>query len=131
VFNAAHSLAVSIYKETQNFPRDEWYGLRAQMRRAAVSIASNIVEGNARRSTLEYVHFVNVARGSAAELEYLVLLGSQLGYLQPDAADSLERTCSEIIPQLEALLQRMEAIAAEEGRIAGPKTRDSGPKTRD
>jgi hypothetical protein len=68
VFHDAHALTLAIYKQTIGFPRDEWYALRQQMRRAAVSIPSNIVEGNARRTTREYVHFLNVSRASAAEL---------------------------------------------------------------
>jgi four helix bundle protein len=81
VFPDAHALTLAIYKQTIGFPRDEWYALRQQMRRAAVSIPSNIVEGNARRTTREYVHFLNVSRASAAELNYLVDLASELGLL--------------------------------------------------
>jgi hypothetical protein len=62
VFDEAHQLILAIYKETQSFPRDEWFGMRAQIRRAAVSIASNIVEGSARRGAREYVHFVKICR---------------------------------------------------------------------
>jgi len=80
VFHAAHRLVISIYRETRDFPRDEWFGIRAQVRRAAVSISSNSVEGNARRGTPEYVNFLNVARASAAEAEYLLQLCSELGY---------------------------------------------------
>ena len=80
VFGDAHQLTLSIYKWTRNFPRDEWFGLRLQMRRASVSIPSNIVEGNARRTTKEYLNFLNVARGSAGELLYLIGLSSELGY---------------------------------------------------
>jgi four helix bundle protein len=81
VFHDAHGEVLSIYKHTRNFPRDEWYALRVQMRRAAVSVPANIVEGNARRTTREYVHFLNVARGSAAEITCLVDLAAELGYL--------------------------------------------------
>ena len=116
VFHSAHALVMAIYGQTRDFPRDEWYGLRAQIRRAAVSIARNIVEGNARRGTLEYVHFVNIARGSAAELTYLVTLARELGYVSDAAATSLLRSCDALIPQLETLLQRMEGLA----RVSGP-----------
>ena len=111
VFQAAHTLAISIYKETRDFPRDEWYGLRAQLRRAAVSTVSNIVEGNARRGTLEYVNFLNIARGSAAEAEYLVLVASELGYLSITVGASLQREYEQLIPQLESLVQKMRRLA--------------------
>jgi len=111
VFQAAHTLAISIYKETRDFPRDEWYGLRAQLRRAAVSTVSNIVEGNARRGTLEYVNFLNIARGSAAEAEYLVLVASELGYLSITVGASLQREYAQLIPQLESLVQKMRRLA--------------------
>src|SRR4029079_16765498 len=71
VFKLADSLAIDIYQATKNFPSEERYGLQAQIRRAAVSAATNIVEGCARRSDREYVNFLNVATGSAAEVRYL------------------------------------------------------------
>jgi four helix bundle protein len=108
VFHASHQLILSIYKETAAFPRDEWFGLRAQIRRAAVSIACNIVEGNARRTVGEYVHFLNIARASASELEYLIGLANELGYLGRQAGTTLTRSCNDVIPQMEMLLQRME-----------------------
>jgi four helix bundle protein len=72
VFGDAHQLTLAIYKRTKRFPKDEWFGLRAQIRRAAVSLATNIVEGSARLTTREYLNFLNVARSSGAEVAYLV-----------------------------------------------------------
>ena len=72
VFRDAHKLIFSIYQRTRDFPRDEWFGLRAQMRRSAVSVPSNLVEGNARTGERDYLRFLNIALGSACELNYLV-----------------------------------------------------------
>jgi four helix bundle protein len=116
VFHAAHQLVTSIYRETRDFPRDEWFGIRAQVRRASVSVTSNIVEGNARRGTPEYVNFLNVARGSAAEAEYLIQLASELGYLSEEASRSLQRECDALIPQLEVLIQKMQLLMKTEQR---------------
>jgi four helix bundle protein len=68
VFQQAHELTIAIYKNTREFPRDEWFGVRARMRRAAVSVTTNLVEGNARRSTKDYLNCLNISRGSAAEV---------------------------------------------------------------
>ena len=114
VFADAHQLTLAIYKQTRNFPRDEWYALRLQMRRAAVSIPSNIVEGTARRTTKEYVHFLNIGRASAAELTYLVDLASELAYLSGTAFSDLNDRCERVCRQLESLLQTMERLLAEE-----------------
>ena len=116
VYHAAHALAITIYKETRDFPRDEWFGIRSQIRRAAVSVASNIVEGNARRSTPEYVNFLNVARASAAEVAYLVLLASELGYFSAAVGRELGGAYQELVPQLEALIQRMALLMHSERR---------------
>jgi four helix bundle protein len=86
VFQMADSLVLRIYKETRGFPDDERYGLRAQIRRAAVSTAANIVEGSARRREGEYCNFLNIATGSASEVQYLVGLAARLGYLTDDVA---------------------------------------------
>jgi four helix bundle protein len=116
VYHEAHALVISIYKETRDFPRDEWFGIRSQLRRAAVSAASNIVEGNARRTTREYVSFLNIARGSTAEVGYLIHLATELGYLSPTSSRSLASANQQLVPQIEALIGRMETLAGEESR---------------
>jgi four helix bundle protein len=112
VYHEAHALVLAIYRETQKFPRDEWFGIRSQIRRAAVSVVSNIVEGNARRTTREYVSFLNVARASAAEARYLTQLSKELGYLSPSQYELLSKGYNNLIPQLEVLVGRMESFAA-------------------
>jgi four helix bundle protein len=134
VFHEAHRLTLSVYKSTRGFPRDEWFGLRAQMRRAAVSIPSNIVEGSARRSTREYLNALNVARGSAGELGYLIGLARELEYLIDQAASELVRASERLIPQLESLISSVEKLVAEEDaarRVGrGPEPRAQSPKPR-
>jgi len=77
-FEVADQLAILTYKQTANFPKDELFGLVSQMRRAAVSVASNIVEGCSRSSTLEYIRFLEIAYGSAREIEYQISLAERL-----------------------------------------------------
>jgi four helix bundle protein len=77
-FELADQLAMTTYKQTAKLPKDELFGLVSQMRRAAVSIASNIVEGCSRSSTVEYVRFLEVAYGSARELEYQISVAERL-----------------------------------------------------
>ncbi len=79
-FELADQLALATYKGTRSFPREEMFGLTSQLRRAAVSIASNIVEGSARFSEAEYVHFLDTAYSSAREVEYQVGLAFRLGF---------------------------------------------------
>jgi len=89
------------------------FGIRAQMRRAAVSVATNLVEGNARRGTKDYLSFLNISRGSAAELEYLIGLALELELLPPPCR-FLQTHAASIIPQLEALIQKMEILLLQE-----------------
>ena len=114
VFHLAHQLVLCVYRETQGFPRDEWYGLRAQLRRSAVSTACNLVEGSARRGSREYVNFVNLSRASAAETAYLIALASELGYVSPNVNRQLQSMCDSLIPQLELLIQKLDELVRSE-----------------
>ena len=80
VWQRAIDLTVCIYKLTRGFPKEEMYGLTSQMRRAAVSVPSNIVEGCTRKSQSEYLHFLEIAFGSLRELHYQFGLSKRLGY---------------------------------------------------
>jgi four helix bundle protein len=84
VFQKADELAFQIYKITESFPKNEMFGLTSQIRRAALSVPTNIVEGYARRSKKELVQFINVALGSLAETEYLLDFSIRLGYFKPN-----------------------------------------------
>jgi four helix bundle protein len=97
VFGLADSLAIRIYRVTKSFPEDERYGLSSQLRRAAVSIGANIVEGAARPSPADFVRLLTIAYGSACELEYEISLADRLGYITsidgPDLRSLASRTC--------------------------------------
>ena len=80
-FELADQLALLIYQKTKDFPREEMFGLTSQMRRAAVSGASNIVEGCARYSLADYLRFLDIAYGSVREVEYQISLAHRLGFL--------------------------------------------------
>jgi four helix bundle protein len=121
VFHQAHELAIAVYRETRAFPRDEWFGIRAQLRRSAVSIPSNLVEGSARRGVREYCNFLNVARGSAAEVSYLIGLAGELGFLPATARRDLGEKCARLIPQLESLVQTVDALRSSSRENRGSK----------
>lgn len=81
VWQAAHELTLDVYRATNALPPEERYGLLPQLRRAAVSIPANIAEGCGRRGDRDFARFLQIAMGSASELEYLLLLSHDLGWL--------------------------------------------------
>ena len=106
-FELADELAVSVYNSTRAFPKDELFGLTSQMRKAAVSCASNIVEGSARNSESDYLRFLDMAYGSVREVEYQASLAHRLGYLAADAYPSLRDRCVETSKVLGALIRSL------------------------
>jgi four helix bundle protein len=98
---------MAVYRQTQHFPRQEQFGLTAQMRRAAVSVASNIVEGCARQSQGDYVRFLDMAYGSARELTYQMSLAHRLGYLKDDSFQALDAASVETCKVLNGLIRSL------------------------
>ena len=108
VWQKSMDLVVDIYTITKKFPDDEKYGLKAQMRRAAVSIPSNIAEGRAKRSTKDFLRFLSIAYGSNAELETQLIIAHRLGYIQVAMFDKLILQTGEIARMLNGMINALE-----------------------
>ena len=106
-FEVADDLALMIYQRTSRFPREEQFGLTSQMRRAAVSIASNIVEGCARNSQADYIHFLDMSYASARELQYQISLARRLNYLDESHAGEMEQLANETGKVLNGLIRAL------------------------
>jgi four helix bundle protein len=91
VWQKAKALAVQIYRATEQFPKTETYGLTSQIRRAVVSVPSNIAEGQGRLTLGEFLHFLGQARGSLLELDTQLAIALDLTYLKPDQYEILDR----------------------------------------
>ena len=104
VFNLADRAVLQTYPATADFPDDERFGLVRQIRRAAVSVPCNIVEGCARRSENEYLNFLNIASGSANETRYLLDLSQRLGIVTPSKVEPLISLYTQVIAKLQALI---------------------------
>jgi len=100
----AVTLAESVYRTTEVMPREEQFGLTSQMRRAAVSIPSNIAEGQGRRTDREFLRMLSIAHGSLRELETQVLLATRLHFLRTDACESVLKQCQEVGRLLNGLI---------------------------
>jgi four helix bundle protein len=96
VWKKADELALKIYKITCNFPKDETYGLTSQLRRAALSIPTNMVEGYSRKGDKELARFVNISIGSLAEVEYLLSFARRLGYFSDGDYEKIEILRAEV-----------------------------------
>ena len=107
VWQKAMKLTAEVYNLTSKLPKDELYGLTNQLRRAAVSIPSNIAEGNGRLSKKEYIHFLSIARGSKSEVETQLLLCIELNYLQESDIKTAMDFCIEIGKMLNAMIVKL------------------------
>ena len=96
VYQKAYALALKIYKATESFPKSEQYGLVQQMRRASISVPSNIAEGYRRKNRKEYIQFLNIAYASAGELETQTSLAHDLGMLEEGDFVFLQSLCEEV-----------------------------------
>jgi four helix bundle protein len=108
VWERSMDFVVKLYEATQSFPKEEVYALTNQIRRAAVSIPSNIVEGRSKRGTKEFMHFINIASGSAAELDTQIQLAKRLVYLKPEKANGLLEELAVIARMLNKLYSSLE-----------------------
>jgi len=105
VWQKGIELVKSIYEITQSFPSNEQFGLVSQMRRAAVSIPSNIAEGCGRNSDKELIHFLYIALGSASELETQIIISQELSLLQPEKSEQMQSLIFEIIKMISSLIK--------------------------
>jgi len=107
VWQKAMDLAKEVYLLVKKLPKEETYALSSQMRRAAISIPSNIAEGQARNSTKEFVQFLSIARGSKAELQTQLLLCVEIGYLSKQDTNPAMNLSEEISKMLASLMQKL------------------------
>jgi four helix bundle protein len=114
VWRKAHEMTVAVYGTTREFPREELYGLTSQLRRSAASIGANIAEGCGRRSDREMARFLQIARGSASETEYHILLAHDLRYLGEQDFRQLTCQADELQRMLTALIQRFRPVTSTE-----------------
>ena len=109
VWQKAHDLTLASYRGTAPFPKQEMYGLTSQIRRCSASIAANIAEGCGKRSNSEFQRFLQIATGSASELEYHFFLAKDLGFLANEEYRQLEAAVTEVKKMLAGLIRKVES----------------------
>lgn len=126
VWQKSRALVTAVYRLTKSFPKEEIYGLSSQLQRSSVSIPSNIAEGKSRRTTKEYMRFLDIAYGSLAEIETQLYISCDLGYTQEDKITDLLDGYAEIGKMLNGLINSLEkklsssATLNPESRILNP-----------
>ena len=109
VWNLAHQLTLQAYQCTRSFPPDERFGLTSQIRRAAASVPANIAEGCGRRGNAEFHRFLQMAMGSASELEYHLLLSRDLQYMDQSVYEPLNHSTTRVKRMLASLINKVDA----------------------
>jgi four helix bundle protein len=111
VWERSHQLTLAVYKATAAFPREEFYGLKSQIRRSCASVPANIAEGCGRGSNADLARFLQMALGSASELQYHLLLAHDLSYLNSRAYERLTEKVTEIKRMLTSFIENLRAFA--------------------
>ena len=109
VWQKSHALTLQVYKVTKTFPREETYGLVSQIRPSSSSIPANIAEGCGRDGDAEFARFLQIAMGSATELEYHIILARDLGLIAPTTFDALNDEVTQTKRMLTTFIQRVRA----------------------
>ena len=109
VWQKGHRFALVVYRATRAFPRHELFGITAQLRWSATSIPTNIAEGCGRSGDRDLARFLSIAAGSASEAEYLILLSTDLGYLEPETHAELNALVVEVKKMLDAFHRKLTA----------------------
>ena len=107
VWQHAHQFVLEVYKYTKGFPKEELFGITSQLRRAAVSVPSNIAEGQGRKSTGEFLRHLSIAYGSLMEVETQILIAARLAYLDAGQVDKLIERTSEVGRLLNGLMRSL------------------------
>ncbi|MCI0355760.1 MAG: four helix bundle protein [Acidobacteria bacterium] len=130
VWQVSMELVTNVYRVTEAFPKHETYGLSGQMRRAAVSIPSNIVEGQGRNSRREFHQFLGQAKGSLVELETQLMIAGNLGYITADQLQKLLQSSERVSRLLNGLLKSLrQAESAPSSKNEKPETRNQKQDT--
>ena len=125
VWRKAYDLSLAVYEASRSFPREEMYGLTSQLRRAAVSIGANVAEGCGRRSDGELVRFLQIARGSASEVEHHLLLARDLKFLQATIQHDIEKKLQEVQRMLTSLVSSIQETPV--ARAVAARVAKGGP----
>jgi four helix bundle protein len=107
VWQKSINLVTEIYRITEQFPSSEIYGLTSQLRRASVSVPSNIAEGNTRRSKADYLQFLRIARGSCSEIETQIIISKNLGFIDDNTFETLSFNIIEISKMINGLINSL------------------------
>jgi len=109
VWEKSHQLALAVYRATRVFPKEELYGLTSQIRRASMSIPTNIAEGCGRNTDAEFARFLQIAMGSASETEYQLILARDLEFLPKEVYEKLHNDTEEVKRMVASLLKTLRA----------------------
>lgn len=107
VFKLSHGLTLKVYSLTRGFPKEDLYSLTSQMRRSASSVPANLIEGANRNSRPEYKRFASIAKGSAAETRYFLILAKDLGYMDTETYTTLSLEYTRVLGMLDKLVKSL------------------------